>query len=191
MKKKQNIKNNITTIVALGVLLAGYKVYNYVSDTSPKLESQLSVKTRESDNALNDLRKLQMFAENIETIKKELAELNLQLEAVLEHMPRTFDLSNLLRKLSMLSQNSGVILSTFKPRKVEEKVGFYSTTAIDFEMRGSYTQTLMFFDQLSRLKRIVNIENIKIQNSDRSVASKSGSIMASTTGTIKTYRFSE
>lgn len=191
MKKKKNIKNNITIIVALGVMAAGYKIYTYISETSPKLESQLSAKTRDSENALNDLRKLQRFAENIESIKKELQELNLQLEAALEHMPRTFDLSNLLRKLTMLSQNSGVQLSTFKPKKVEDRVGFYSTTSIDFEMKGTYAQTLMFFDQLSRLKRIVNIENVKVSNPDRAVASKSGTVLAFTTGTIKTYRFSE
>jgi type IV pilus assembly protein PilO len=181
-------------IVVFGFLYAIYDIYGFRNEQVPRLDTETNKMQSDISLRQGELKRLQTFAHNIESVKQELKELNLQLESALEYMPRTFNLSSLLRKLTLLAQNSGVELPTFKPRKSDEKKGpsFYSTVAIDVDLKGTFTQTLVFLDQLSRLKRIVNVEKLtmKAVPTDKD-HERAGNILASTTATIRTYRFVE
>lgn len=189
------MKNHVNlsiTILLIGAGTLAYEIYDFQTVDIPRMEQETTRLETAVGNKQNDLRKLQEFAQNIEKIKQDLRQLNLQLESALEHMPRTFNLSELLRKLTMLAQNSGIELATFKPRKAEEKQqgSFYSTIKIDFDLRGTFSQTLVFLDQLSRLKRIVNVDSLRMRIADGS-PQHAGSMVCSTQATINTFRFTE
>lgn len=180
--------------LAGGFGYAAYEYYDFTTTEIPQMEAQRSEVERKFASKQQEYNRLKEFAQNIETIKQELRELNLQLETAQEHMPRQFNLSGLLRKLTMLAQNSGVELSSFRPAKQEARGDgtFYSTINIDFEMRGTFTQCLVFFDQVSRLKRIVNIESLKMVVRDTSSSTRSNNgLVSETTGQIRTYRFTD
>jgi type IV pilus assembly protein PilO len=179
-------------IVLAGVLFAGYEFYDFYSTDLPAMEAKRQAAETELTNRQNELRRLQEFAQNIEVIKQELRELNLQLESALEHMPRTFNFSGLLRKLTMLAQNSGLELSSFKPADHEDKVpgAFYSVIGLEFELHGTFTQTLVFFDQVSRLKRIINIDTVSM-NVKRDDSTRNNSTRLDTKVAVRTYRFAE
>lgn len=175
----------------------GYEYYDFNSNEVPAMQQELEGRESTLATKQNEYRRLKEFAKNIESIKRELKELNVQLEASLEHMPRNFNFSGLLRRLTMLAQSSGVELATFKPSKGEQKVQgqFYSTIDIDFELSGSYAQSLVFFDQVSRLKRIVNIQSMKMTPrrplGGPDAAFRAQGMLADTKVTLKTYRFVE
>lgn len=184
-------------IAALIVMAgAGYAAYDFFmvfqGEEYPVLERNYQKLEADVSSKKSELKQLQDFSKNIEAVQKELKDLQAQLDSALEYMPRTFKLEALLRKLSMLAANSGIEISTFRPKKGEEKGAgtFYSTVSIEFDMKGTYTQTLVFLDQLTRLKRIVNIDSVKIKP-QMDNATRSGSTMALTQASIKTYRFSE
>ena len=186
----------ILLIIALGFGVGVYEFYDFYTVEVEKMAKERSDKEASLAAQRNELKRLESFASNIQTIKQEYKELSLQLEAALEHMPRTFNLASLMRKMTNLAHNSGIELVTFKPKKGEEKEGnsFYSTIQIDFQLHGSFTQTLVFFDQLSRLKRIINIESIKLATNNPSPqprSTASNAIAVDTQVVIKTYRFSE
>ncbi|MBI1861838.1 MAG: type 4a pilus biogenesis protein PilO [Deltaproteobacteria bacterium] len=184
--------------IAVGMVLvslAGSAYYfNEFRETDvAQMESQNLALQAEIDKKTDELKRLRDFQLNIERVKQELRELNLQLESALEHMPRTFNLSGLLKHFTQLSQNSGVELASFKPKKGVDTQGhgaFYSTISIEFEIRGTFVHTLQFLDQIARLKRIINIESLKLRSADRDIA-KIGGAVGVTQGVIRTYRFSE
>lgn len=192
MKKNLQIA---ALLVFAGMFYAAYDIYTFRQEELPKMEQELRAKNAQINAKIDELKKLQSFAANIENVKQELNELNLQLESALEYMPRTFNLSSLLRKLNMLAQNSGVKILTFRPVRGEEKApeGFYSITSIDFDIRGTFSQTLVFLDQISRLKRIVNLHSLKmgLENSNPAIMALGGPTIVATAASIKTYRFSE
>ena len=190
MKQKLQI---VIGILLLGAGYAGYLWYQFRSEDLPKMEAERDKLQQEVQKQESELKRLQAFSQNVEKTKKELKELNLQFDSALEYMPRTFDLSKLLRKLTMVADNSGVELATFKPKKgAEEKKGgtFYSSIGIDFDIKGTFTQTLVFLDQLSRLKRIVNIDSIRMKATD-GAPQRSGATLIATSATVRTYRYSE
>jgi len=184
----------VLVIMLIGFGYAGYEFYDFYATDVPVMEKARVQKEQELAKQEVQLKKLQDFAQNIESIKQELRELNLQLETALEHMPRSFNLSGLLRKLTMLAQNSGLDLSTFRPGKDEVKTegAFYVATTINFELQGSFTEILTFLDQVARLKRIISIDHLDL--STRSVAGsegKPGGVSLVTTAVARTYRFAD
>lgn len=184
-------KYQIAILIMLGGLgIAARQFYTFktidmvqMQQAERALEGQISIKKAE-------LRKLQDFAENIEKIKQELAQLNVQLESALEYMPPTFDLSGVLRKMTLLAQNTGVRVKTFKPSaEGTGEASFYRSIEIRCEVEGTFTQTVSFLDQLARMKRIINIQDLDIKTNN--VAAKAGAIEARSVATLKTYRFTQ
>jgi len=179
-------------IFLAGVGFAAYEYYEFINTEVVEMEQEQEGLRKKIQAKQNDYNRLKGFAANIETVKQELRELNLQLESALEHLPKTFNLSGLLRKLSSLAQNSGVELASFKPDKTEQRNDgqFFASMKIDFDIKGTYAQTLLFFDQLTRLKRIVNLETMKMAVRNENV-NKTTAVTSDITGTIRTYRFTD
>lgn len=191
----KNKVQTILTVIVLGFAYGLYDFYDYSVTEHPRLQQEEQAAEQRIATLEAESTKLQNFAKNIQAIKQEFRELNLQLEAVLEHMPRTFNLASLLRKLTMLAQNSGIEILIFKPKREAVKAEgngaqtFYETISVDFSIKGAFTQTLVFFDQLARLKRIVNVDSLKMAT--RREFRSSDAALASTDVTIRTYRFTE
>lgn len=189
MKKKYQLP---AIIVAAGFLYGGYLFYGIIDTTIPQLERRLSEKEGLLTAKNNELRRLRNFSENIESVKLQLRELNLQLEAALESMPRNYDLSGLLRKLSVIGFNSGIELSAFRPGASSTKEGeFYETMPVAFNLNGSFTQMMSFFDQALRLRRIIRIERVGMRSvaSTAAAGSRNAGIGATAEVNAKLYRF--
>jgi Tfp pilus assembly protein PilO len=115
------------------------------------------------------------------------------------------DFSKLLAKLNLLARNSGVEIVTFKPLKDDGKGSapgasegttqavFYQTVTLDLKLHGGFAQTLMFFDQISRLKRILNVDSVNMvpQSAEGQRGLAANLTPIETNVVLKTYRFSE
>ncbi|MBY0370773.1 type 4a pilus biogenesis protein PilO, partial [bacterium] len=167
-------KHRLSVFVVLaGIGYAAYGMYGFFSEQVPRLEANLRDKEAQLSGKNSELRRLRSFSENIEGVKLSLRELNLQLESAIESMPRNYDLSGLLRKLSIIGFNSGIELSAFRPSNEPGKgAQFYETSPVSFTLTGSFTQILSFFDQALRLKRVMRIEKVTM----RSTASSSNAV---------------
>lgn len=184
----------IIALIALSAMGSLY-YFNEFKDTEVvQMDHEIRKLSSEMDTQTSELTRLRDFAQNIERVKQELRELNLQLDSALEHMPRTFNLSGLLKRLTELAQNSGVELSSFKPKKItdtQQTPAFYNAMNIEFELKGTYVHSLQFLDQVSRLKRIINVEMLRLRAVDSAGATRSGGALAMIQGTFRTYRFAE
>lgn len=186
-------KNQLFAIIVMASLgVVSYMFYSFSNEEVPLLVAERQNKEAEISRQRGELRRLQEFAKNIQQIKSDFRELNVQLESALEHMPRTYSLPQLLRRLNMVAQNSGVEIIRFKPSKGEERAdgAFYSSTVFEMAMKGTYMQTLVFLDQVSRLKRIISIDSINLSAS-KDGGLRSGATVAESLAIVRTYRFSE
>ena len=110
-------------IIALGFGVGVYEFYDFYTVEVEKMEKDKTAKESALNTQKSELKRLESFASNIQSIKQEYKELSLNLEAALEHMPRSFNLAFLMRKMTDLANNSGIELVSFKPKKGEEKEG--------------------------------------------------------------------
>lgn len=179
-------------IVTVGFLYGAYLFYIFASEGVPKLEARMRAKEAMLNEKKIELRRLRTFSENIESVKLSLRQLNLQLEAALESMPRNYDLSGLLRKLSVIGFNSGIQLSAFRPSTAVVKEGdFYETSTVSFNLSGSFSQIMSFFDQVLHLKRIIRIEKVALRSNGQATGAgrSNAGIGSAAEVTAKLYRF--
>lgn len=75
-----------------------------------------------------------------------------------------------------------------QPPKPAEQEKFYEDLPIKVQLIGGFHNTLSFFEQVARLPRIVNIEDITMAMGDAKDVKGRGRVMK-TTCTVKTYMF--
>jgi Tfp pilus assembly protein PilO len=123
-------------IMALGLFYGAYLYYGFWSEELPKMDAERTARAAVLSKKQTELKRLREFAQNIEVIKLKLRELNLQLEAALETMPKNYNLSALLRRLAILATNSGVELQSFIPNSQSKRLpgNFYETLDITFNL---------------------------------------------------------
>jgi type IV pilus assembly protein PilO len=101
---------------------------------------------------------LKSFEEQQQALRAELAE-------ALQRLPNEKELPVLLTDISSLGKKSGLEIRSFRP-ETEVEHGFYAEVPIKIEFVGSYHETAVFFDRLSRLSRIVNISELTMAHED-------------------------
>ena len=93
-----------------------------------------------------------------EKLKKRLDELKLQL-------PEEKEISGLLKQVSDLGIRSGLKIVSWKPEaKKDHPSGIIFEIPLAVELSGSYHSLGVFFSNLTKLDRIVNIADIKISD---------------------------
>ncbi len=72
------------------------------------------------------------------------------------------DVENLLAEIEKLGNELGVEFQLFEPGQ-EEIQDFYVTQMVNLRVKGQFHNLLQFFSQMSRLNRLVTLENLKLQ----------------------------
>jgi|688.fasta_scaffold88357_3 Tfp pilus assembly protein PilO len=176
-------------VLGMGIVFGVYSLYDFVGGEQATLQSQVQQKEQQIGQLKGELERVRAFAQNIPAVKQAFREQSLQLESVLEFIPRNLEIAGVLRKLNMLAQNSGVEIISFRPEKSEQDMGFFKSTTIDLTLRGSFTQSLVFFDQVSKLKRVLNFETLKMTGNPED--KKTSTHVLETVVKMKAYRLSE
>ena len=76
-------------------------------------------------------------------------------------LPQKREIPSLVTSISASGQQAGLDFDLFKPQ-AEKKRKFYAETPVSIKVSGSYHEVADFFDRVSRLSRLVNIDNITI-----------------------------
>ncbi len=121
-----------------------------------KLETDIATqqaKIRENDAKIRKL----------DELRAEVATLEARLKVLTEQLPPESEVSDLLRQIQGLVNKSGLTLKLWKPDKRRaHPSGMYEEIPISLELVGSYHNVAMFFDSVSKLTRIVNMQNVKM-----------------------------
>lgn len=168
---KRLLKNKVGTSVLIlisGFLYGGYTLYDFWEGAAIQWRNELQTEQQSIEQLKAELQKVKSFADNIAAVKQGFREQSLQLESLLESIPRAFELNPLLKKLNVLAQSTGIEIVSFKPQKEEQDSGFFKALPIELSLRGPFVSTLVFFDQISKLKRVVSFEDIKMSSVQKS-----------------------
>ncbi len=123
-------------------------------------------------------------AKNLPKYEKKLAGTQLKFEETKVLLPKTKEIPNLLRGISDLGKDAGLDFLSFKPG-AEIPKDFYSEIPIDISIRGPYHNLGYFLDQVSKLERIVTVDNITMGG-----PKKEGSeMLLNSKCKLKTYKF--
>lgn len=140
--------------LTLLVLFGGFWQFFY-SDKIKEL-GKLDAKIEQIDS---EIATEQRLAQRLNKARERLKDLDAKLKAALLELPDKSEIDRILEKISNLARESGLELNLFK-RKDENFKEFYAEVPVNVSVTGTYHQIATFFDEVGRLSRIVNINQI-------------------------------
>lgn len=126
----------------------------------------------------------QTIANNLNEFKRKKEKLEQQLAEALTELPINPDLDELLRQLNDVAKKAGLEITSVTPG-TEAAESFYARIPIAMVVQGSYEEIAVFFESVSKLRRIVNISNVNL----KTATSKSDKVMLDASFSAMTFRF--
>jgi type IV pilus assembly protein PilO len=139
------------------LLVIGYfYVYLPGDDQVTKLAEEITAVRADRD-------KKKALSVNLPKLQKELQEWDAKLKAAVAQLPDRKEIPDLLSSLSTKAREAGLEILLFRPR-AENFQEFYAEIPVDIVVRGGFFNAVTFFDEVGKLNRLVNIDNIDLKN---------------------------
>ncbi|MGB9128912.1 MAG: type 4a pilus biogenesis protein PilO [Thiobacillus sp.] len=117
---------------------------------------------------------------NLEAYKKQLADIEQAFGALLKQLPNKQEMDALITDVNQAGLGRGLQFDLFKP-EAETVSEFYAETPIRVKVTGGYHDVAAFVSDVSKLSRIVTLQDISM------VPSKDG--VLNMDAIVKTYRY--
>lgn len=167
----------------MAALVVGLCVANFFLLVQP--EEERLERLRSQQSTLNQqLAEKQEIAQNLNDKRKEMDALEQQLAEALIELPESKDIDELLAQLNDKGKKSGLEISKVEPGS-EVNASFFSKIPIKMSVTGNYHEIAMFLQEVATMKRIVNVNNIKLSSPN----SKSDKIILTSEFLATTFRF--
>jgi type IV pilus assembly protein PilO len=146
------------TIIGAAVVLFIWQVHIPKTNEIRILESDIAqqqAKIRENDAKIKKL----------DQLRAEVKSLQERLKILTEQLPPESEVSGLLRQIQGLVNKAGLSLKLWRPDKRRaHSSGMYEEIPITLKLTGGYHNVALFFDSVSKLTRIVNMLNVKMDS---------------------------
>jgi type IV pilus assembly protein PilO len=110
----------------------------------------------------SDLSKARQTLTNLEEVERQYEVITRRWEVASELLPEERELAALLRKVSLVGQQSGVEFELFKPRAVMPGE-LYVEHPVEVKVVGGYHEVGAFLAEVANLDRIVNVTNLTME----------------------------
>ena len=110
--------------------------------------------------------KLEPYRTKLADIDRQIANLKQQLEIEQRIVPDEKEVDGFMTMLDAEAVKAGVWLRRYTAKPTAQK-DFYTEVPFEIEIDGSYSSMLNFFDQVSKLERIVNISDLLVANTKK------------------------
>jgi len=164
---KLSLGGQLGVSFALAVLVGGLFWYFYWSDATIERDE----KTAKLEALNKEIRALEVTAQKLGEFQREVALLEKKLETLKSILPPAKETPDLMRKVQALAAQSNLTINNFTPGATVNK-DFYQEWPISMGLVGNYHNLALFFDKVSRLPRLVNVNNIKITSLPNQTASQ-------------------
>ena len=131
-----------------------FTVFKTQNDKNTAAQHALEDKIRENNE-------LESYRPKLKQIDQQLAELKQQLEIEARIVPDEKQVDGFITMMDAEAVKAGVELRRYEAKDNKQQQ-YYTEVPFDIELDGSYYSALKFFDQVSKLERIVNISGLMV-----------------------------
>ncbi len=165
-------------IIAFGLIaLHYYFVYDGQQADLATYQKKYETKVGEQDAK-------RQIAANLSSYQDKLAGTQRELEEARAKLPDSADVPQLLAQLGSHAELVGLSIEEFKPGK-ESRKDFVAEIPFDLAVKGSFHEIAMFIDSVSKLDRIVNVKELKMERPQ----SKESKVIVDGRFKLVAYRF--
>jgi type IV pilus assembly protein PilO len=101
-------------------------------------------------------------ARNLPAFRREVAQLEAQLERLRTVLPEEQDVADLLRRVQGMATQSNLTIRGFTPQSVATKA-LHKEWPIGLQLEGRYHDLGLFLERVSKFPRIINVGDLKIK----------------------------
>lgn len=167
-------------IAAVIVLIT---IANYFLMVSPT-EDQITRQAGQLSKLEQSLGEKQAIAQNLNERRKEMDVLEQQLAEALSELPENKDIDELLAQFNDIGKKSGLEIAKIEPGN-EAAAGFYAKIPVKMSVTGNYHEIAMFLQEVANMRRIVNVNNIKLTSPE----TKNEKVVLKSEFVATTFRF--
>jgi type IV pilus assembly protein PilO len=148
----------------LGSAALYYTVFKSERDENASAQTKLQAKVRENAE-------LEAYRPKLADIERQLTSLKQQLEIERRIVPDDKEVDNFMRMVSAEARKAGVEIRRYTARAVGAR-DFYTEVPFELELDAPYYSMLGFFDRVSKLERIVNINGLLVASTRKPTDAK-------------------
>ncbi len=146
--------------------------------------SELDTLKSNRENLKRQKAQVEARVANKETFDQELERLTKELSIALSELPSDREIPGLLKGISQLGKKVGLEVRRFTPLP-EERREYVAAVPVELEVEGSFHEVAMFFDRLSKMNRIVYVQDIEMGRA----VERGGKVSLTVAGKAVTFRF--
>jgi type IV pilus assembly protein PilO len=135
-------------------------------------------------NLENQKVQVQKRVSDKEGFDKKLEGLTKDLKNALKELPNNREIPGLLKGISTLGKKVGLEIRRFTPLP-EERREYVAAVPVELEVEGTFHEVAMFFDNLSKMNRIVYVQDIEMGTP----VERGGKVSLTVSGRAVTFRF--
>ena len=155
LSPKQKIAIALLTLI---IPLAAYWYFFFLPQQNTLQQLQAEI-----DSLEKTIPTLEQKMERLPTLRKEYAARQEELTFAKNLLPKSnSDIENLLSEIEALGNDQGVEFLLFAPGK-EQLHDYYASRSVNLNINGQFHNLMFFFSRLSRINRLVTLENLQLK----------------------------
>src|SRR6266852_2612620 len=159
--KQWGLVLGVAVLVSTALFFTYFKTQRTANETA-----QQALDAKVAENA-----QLEPYRPKLAEMDRQVANLKQQLEIERHIVPDEKEVDGFIRMLDAEALKAGVELRRYTARPTSSKE-FYTEVPFEVELDGPYYSMLHFFDQVSKLERIVNITDLLVANTKKGSEAK-------------------
>lgn len=167
-------------IIGLLVLITAGTWFLVIQDTETAIESLRSQQVS-LDQTYAEKKEI---ADNLLERRREMDQLEQRLQDALTELPTEKNIDELLAALNDIGKKAGLEITRVVPGN-ESSEAFYAKIPIVMAVKGNFHEIAVFLQEISQMKRIVNVNNLRLA----SPTSKNEKVILSSDFLATTFRF--
>ena len=144
------------------VLVAAGAVFGFWKFYVSEVQADIDMRQTRLTALRNDIAKGVATAKQLPQFQAQVTELENRLENLRQVLPEEKDVADTLRRIQTLATKSNLSIQRFQPGKVVQQK-LYAEIPYKVQAEGTYHNLALFFDQISKFPRIINVSEIAIK----------------------------
>ena len=183
---KLSTSKKVLILVGILCVITGLYFYAFFN---PRQE-ELKVLKDDLNRQIKELNESKAITRDLKKFKEQAEALNVELANALTQLPNEKEIPEILKNITSLGKESNLEFTLFRP-KTEEPQQFYAKVPIELIVLGSYHNTGIFFDKMSKLPRIINVVDFNMSRTKDIKGKLENEVLVKTSCVVNTYRFIE
>jgi len=146
--------------VFVGLSLAGAGAFYYFYEMPAQV--RIAAHQQELGSVRERINKALTRARQLDEFRKEVAQLQAELDSLKPILPDEKDAADLLRRVNTLAVQSNLTVQVFRPQAIATQQ-MHAEWPIELELSGTYHNLGVFLDRISKFPRIINVGALSIR----------------------------